>query len=456
MVTISNPEKYVVGILVRLSNEKREDLKLYGESGSISNQKDLLNKFCEENHLKVYKTYVDDGESGAFYDRPAFVKMINDIDAGYVNMVVVKDLSRFGRVASGIDDYIEEYFQIKGVRFISVNENLDSKTSANFHDDIKIRAFFNEWFLRDCSKKTRDGKHNKALRGKVMATYPKYGYKKDPNDKNHYIPNEETAPIVQRIFKMLREGILPTDVAQWLNDHNIPVPSESVGNVHTRTKNEIKRRWNRTTILRIARDETYLGYVINGKTKKLSYKSKKSIPVPKEEQIKVAGMHEPLIDQETFDIVQKLIDSRKRTRVYKYDFLLKGLLECAECGKKLSILTHRHKDGSITQYLRCNTYAGMTRLKLCTPHSNNCEKLTKEVIETIKERLKKYIEEEKYFELANDVKNKTTYKKNILQNQILTLQNKINQINKKIDNLYEDKLNGILSVDDFQRMYISR
>ncbi len=455
MVTISNPEKYVVGILVRLSNEKREDLIRYGESGSISNQKDLLNKFCEENHLKVYKTYVDDGESGAFYDRPAFVEMIKDIDAGYVNMVIVKDLSRFGRVASGIDDYIEEYFQLKGVRFVSVNENLDSKTSANFHDDIKIRAFFNEWFLRDCSKKTRDGKHNKALRGKVMSTYPKYGYKKDPNDRNHYIPNEETALIVQKIFKMLRDEMLPTDVAQWLNENNIPVPSDSVGNVHTRTRNEIKRKWNRTTVVRIARDETYLGYVINGMTRKVSYKSKKNISVPKEEQIKVAGMHEPLVDKETFDIVQRLIDSRKNTRKYKYDFLLKGLLECAECGKKLSILTMKQKNGNTIQYLRCNTYASMTRLKLCTPHSNNCEKLTNEVINTIRERLKKYIESEKYFELANDVKNKTTYKKNIIQNQIMAIKNKIIQINKKIDNLYEDKLNGILNVNDFQRMYIT-
>jgi site-specific DNA recombinase len=174
MITISNPEQYVVGILTRLSNERLEDLKRYGESGSISNQKELLNRFCRENKLRVYKTYVDDGESGAFYDRPGFVEMINDIDAGHINMVVVKDLSRFGRVAAGIDDYIEEYFQIKGIRFIAVNENLDSKTSANFQDDVKIRAFFNEWFLRDCSKKTRDGKHSKAVDGMVMATYPKY------------------------------------------------------------------------------------------------------------------------------------------------------------------------------------------------------------------------------------------------------------------------------------------
>ncbi len=165
-------------------------------------------------------------------------------------------------------------------------------------------------------------------------------------------------------------------------------------------------------------------------------------------------MHEPLIDQETFKIVQDLIDSRKRTRRYKHDFLLKGLLECAECGKKLSILTQKGKGGNTIQYLRCNTYASMTRLKICTPHSNNCEKLTNEVINTIKTRLKKYLEEEKYFELAKGIKNTTTYKKNKIQNIITGTQNKISHLNIKIDNLYEDKLNGILGADDFQRMYV--
>ena len=142
---------------------------------------------------------------------------------------------------------------------------------------------------------------------------------------------------------MLKIGTLPTDVAQWLNDHNVPVPSESVGNAHTRRYNEVKRRWNRTSVVRIAKDRTYLGNVINGKSKKVSYKSKRIIQIPTEEQIEVKGMHEPLVDQETFDIVQRMIESRRRTRVKKHDFLLKGLLEWAECGKKLSVLTLKQK-----------------------------------------------------------------------------------------------------------------
>ncbi len=254
---------------------------------------------------------------------------------------------------------------------------------------------------------------------------------------------------------MLKIGTLPTDVAQWLNDNNVPVPSESVGNAHTRRYNEVKRKWNRTTVVRIAKDRTYLGNVINGKSKKVSYKSKRIIQIPNEEQIEVKGMHEPLVDQETFDIVQRMIESRRRTRVKKHDFLLKGLLECAECGKKLSVLTLKQKSGNSIQYLRCNTYASMTRLKLCTPHSNNCEKLTNAVIKTIKERLKEYLKEDELFKLAEKVKDTNAYKKNLIQNQIQANQSKIEIMNKKIDQLYEDKLSGIINVDDFERMYIS-
>lgn len=277
---------------------------------------------------------------------------------------------------------------------------------------------------------------------------------KDPQDKNHYIPNPETEWVVKKIFKMLTH-MLPVDVAQWLNDNNIPVPSESVGNRHTRTANEIKRLWNRTTVVRIARDKTYLGYVISGKTKKLSYKSKKIIQIPKDEQIIVEGKHEPLIDEETFDIVQKMIDSRRSTRKYKYDFLFKGLLECEECGKKLSILTHKLKNGKIRQYLRCNTYAAMTRLKLCTPHSSNYEKISNQILETIRKRLKDYLDEDALYGVANTIKNKQSYRTNMIQSQINTLKSKLNIYERKIEQLYEDRLNGILQVEDFERMYLS-
>ena len=247
---------------------------------------------------------------------------------------------------------------------------------------------------------------------------------------------------------------MPTEIADNLNKAKIPVRSVSVGNMHTR-KGEIKRGWNRDLIIQVARDRTYLGDVINGKSKKLSYKSKKIILTKKENQIIVHGKHEPLIDEETFNIVQDLIDSRMHTKIYKYDFLLKGLLECEECGKKISVLSLKQKNGKVIQYTRCNTYASMTKSKLCTPHSNNCEKLTEKILSTIKTRLQEYQKEEKYFLLAKDIKDKTLYKKNLIQNQIDTMTGKIEKENIKIDQLYNDKLNGIIGTEDFERMYKS-
>lgn len=251
----------------------------------------------------------------------------------------------------------------------------------------------------------------------------------------------------------MKKGILPTDIADELNKKKVPVRSESVGNAHTRTREEIKRKWTRDSIVRIARDKTYLGYVINEKTKKLSYKSKKIFLTKEEDQIIVADMHEPLIDKETFDVVQQIIDSRLHTRINKNEFLLKGLLECAECGKKLSVLVTTQKSGNKIMYLRCNTYASMTRLKLCTPHSNNCEKLTNKILETIKIRLQQYQKEEELFLLAKDIKDRMAFKKNMIQNQILLLNSKIEQQNHKIDQIYEDRLNEVISVEDFERMY---
>jgi len=182
MITITNPEKYVAGLYERLSNENievgngeiiinTEDEK---ESGSISTQKIFLNNFCKGNHLAVYKHYTDDGYSGATFDRPEFNKMIQDIESKKINLVIVKDLSRFGRLSSKISYYLEEYFIEKGVRFIAVTDDIDTGHIETSEEMVQFKAFFNEWFLRDTSKKVRNGKRARAKEGKVMTTYATY------------------------------------------------------------------------------------------------------------------------------------------------------------------------------------------------------------------------------------------------------------------------------------------
>jgi len=455
MITILNPEKYVAGLYERLSNENINIIngKSETESGSISTQKMILEDFCNEQGIVNFQHYTDDGVSGATFNRPDFKRMIKDIEDKKLNLIVVKDLSRFGR-ASNVSNYLDEYFPEKGVRFIAINDEIDTGDPISFEmaqDMAHFKTFFNEFFLRDTSKKIRKGKQARARDGKVMATYSTYGYKKDPNDKNHYIVDEETAPIVQRIFALAKTGMTPTAIGKILTDEKVTVPSESVGNVHTR-KGEIKRGWNRNTVVKILQNVTYLGWVSNGNVKKASYKSKKMLIMPKENRIIKKGMHEPLVDEKTFNIVQDMIKSRTGVRTKSHDWLLKGLICCKECGKKLSIVPQK-KNNKTTYYLRCNTYAGNTQLNLCTPHSNNLEKVTKVVLEQIRKRCIDFLNEEKYQRLAIKSQNKIQNNRFSVQNQILVEEKKIQNINNIIDNLYKSKCLGNIEEEDYSRMY---
>lgn len=460
MITIANPEKYIAGLYERLSNENievgngevivtNEDEQ---ESGSISTQKLFLRNFCKDNNIQVYDDYTDDGVSGATFDRPDFNRMIKDIENKKINLIIVKDLSRFGRLSSKISYYLEEFFIEKGVRFIAVTDDIDTGHIETSEEMVQFKAFFNEWFLRDTSRKVRNGKKTRAKEGKVMTTYPTYGYKKDPLDYNHYVIDQDIAPIVRRIFMLARNGMTPTEIGKILTDERTLVPSEIVGNGHTR-KDGIKRGWNRNTVKRILQNVTYLGWVSNGNTKKINYKSKKTMIMPKEDRIIVKDMHTPIIDEETFNIVQDMIKSRTGVKTKSYDWLLKGLVCCKECGKKLSLVPQKHPNKT-TFYLRCNTYASNTQLGLCTPHSNNLEKVTDFVIEQIKKRCREFLNEEKYTKIANTSKDKIIKDRFNVKNEILILEKKVKDINKRIDKLYEDKYNGLFEDEDFTRLYL--
>ena len=268
--------------------------------------------------------------------------------------------------------------------------------------------------------------------------------------------DERTAPIVKKIFELSKEGMLPIKVAEILTNDKVPVPSEMVGNVHTRTANEIKRGWTRSSIVRILKNETYLGVVRNGMYKKISYKSNKILINEKKDWITKENMHEPLVDKETFNIVQSLIESRTRVRTNKYDWLLKGIVECEECGKKLSICVHKHKrDNGTTAYLRCNTYASNTNKGFCTPHSNSLHAVTDLVIKMVRERCKSFLQEEDYNKSAIQLQKRINTRKNIIKNEIASLNKQLADVNKKIDKIYEDKISETLREEDFKRLYLN-
>lgn len=237
-----------------------------------------------------------------------------------------------------------------------------------------------------------------------------------------------------------------------MNEEKARLPSDVVGNTHTRHQNEIKRGWNRNTVKRILQNVTYLGWVKNGTLRKVSYKSKKSLVIPKEDWIIRNDMHEAIIDQESFDAVQEQIKSRLRVRKRKYDWLLHGLIFCKECGKQMSIQVHKYPKREVA-YLHCNTYTASTNLKLCTPHTNNLEKVTEQVIQTVTERCKEYLEDNKFESLAKNTKNKYEAHKNLAKNEIKILEKKLLGINQKIDKIYDDKISGLIKETDFERMY---
>lgn len=224
------------------------------------------------------------------------------------------------------------------------------------------------------------------------------------------------------------------------------LPSEICGNNHTR-KTAIRRGWNRNTINRILKNVTYLGWVSNGNTKKINYKSKKTMVMPKENRIIVKNMHTPIIDLETFEIVQRMIETRKGVRTKSYDWLLKGIIHCRECGKKLSIVPQKRKDGKNVFYFRCNTYACNPAFHLCTPHSSNLEKTTSQVLDIIRSKCKEVLDEERFLKIAQ---NKEALD---LKNEIMISEKSIMEINKKIEKLYTEKFKGLFDDEDFQRIY---
>ena len=459
MVTIVNPEKYVAGLYERLSNENIEvgDGEVIvshddeRESGSISTQKIFLRNFCRDNNIEVFDDYTDDGYSGASFDRPDFNRMVQDIEKKKINLVIVKDLSRFGRVSNQISYYLEEFFIEKKVRFIAITDDIDTGSIETSEDMMQFKSFFNEWFLRDTSKKVRNGKKTRAREGKVMTTYPTYGYKKDVADKNHYVIDPDVAPIIRRIFSLAKSGMSPTKIGRILTSEKVLLPSEVVGNQHVR-KNNTRRNWNRSTVKRILKNVTYLGWVSNGNLRKINYKSKKIITMPKEDRIIVKGMHTPIIDEETFNIVQEMLKSRTSVRTKNYDWLLKGLIVCKECGKKMGVISQRHAHKT-TFYVRCNTYAGYSDLKLCKPHISNLEKTTDFVIAQVRKKCAEFLDADKEAKLSNRLKEDALKDKNNIKNELLILRKMVVDINKTIDKLFEDKYKGLFEDEDFRRVY---
>ncbi|MBE5813126.1 MAG: resolvase [Clostridiales bacterium] len=444
---ITNPIDYRVALYIRLSKEDEKP----GESESISNQRSLLQRFAEKERLYIVDEYIDDGISGTTFERPGFKRMIHDIEIGRVNMVISKDLSRLGRDYIQTGYYIEKYFPENRVRYISILDNVDTGIDSSSNDITPFKSILNDMYAKDISYKIKSVKHNKQDLGLFIGGKPPFGYKSSPETTNKLIIDEEARKVVERIFNEAKSGKACFAIAMDLTLDGIPTPSQYATQNGAKVK-QISKKWSDARIREILLNEVYIGNMVQGRTKKVSYKSKKTFKIPRDEWKVVTGTHEPIISKEDFEKVREMIESRKRTRVRKYDYLLKGLVYCHECGKKIGCSTRELANGR-AYYFRCATYyKSQNGNRECSPHNIKTDIVEQIVIEKIKSICNQYADKAKFRDITlnqlqkND--SKTQYEQELSQCYA-----KLDKLNNEIDSIYNDKLNGILTEEDFFRIY---
>ena len=444
---IANPMDYHVALYIRLSKEDENE----GPSESVTNQKSLLHEFVTQHHLSVYDTYIDDGWSGTSFDRPAFQRMIGDIESSKVNMVITKDLSRLGRDYIMTGHYMERYFPEKRVRYISLLDGIDTGVESTANDITPFRAIMNDLYAKDISKKIKSVKRDKQRKGQFIGGKPMYGYKMHPTEKNKIVIDEAVAPVVQRMFAMALDGMSCRQIAATLNEEGIPTPATYCGRNVTR-HGPYTGLWSSERISEMLQNETYLGNMVQGRTVKISYKSKKCLKQARDNWVVVEGTHEPLIDKEVFQKVQLLLASRRHTRSRTYDFLLKGMIFCHECGYPMAVINRPPASGGDRLYLICRTYQRFTQAGVCSSHSIREQVVTDAVLDKVQEVFETHLNPERLHSIAQSAVEQAR-KSGSHEAEILSLRFRLDRMTANLDKVYMDHLAGLLAEADFRRIY---
>ena len=447
---IKNNKKYnyrgdVTALYARLS----KDDDLVGDSNSIVHQKEILAKYAKEHGFTNIEFYVDDGFSGTNFNRPDFQRMMADADEGKISTVIVKDMSRFGRDYIMVGYYTEIYFSNLDICFIAINDNVDSNIQTE-NDLTPFKNVFNEWYARDTSKKIRAVFKAKGNSGKHLSTNPPFGYKKDPNDKEKWIIDDEAAATVRRIFQMYVDGYRISEIGHKLTEEKVETPMLYYMNrgIKTNARSEFPEIWDSMSIKYILDQTAYAGHTVNFQTAVKSYKTKKQIRLPKEDWIIYRNTQEPIIDEKTFETVQQMRKVKRARTKYNEPNMFSGLLYCADCGNHLTIqcvARNRKMDN-----FSCATYRKKKK-GLCS-----CHRILVSDIETIvKEDLQKVCEyvflHEKEFtdEYLSGSKKETIKFQAKTKTELKRLSERQEEIGKIIRKLYEDNVNGRITNERF-------
>lgn len=444
-------EVFRVGIYLRLS---RED-ELKGESGSISNQRDIIHKYIRDNNLLYIDEYVDDGVSGTqFYNREGWNRLINDIENKRINMIITKDLSRFGRNEGQQLRYLD-YFDEMGIRYVAILDNVDTFDEYNTSNEmIPLNCYFNEKHVRDTSKKMKASVHSKRSQGNFLGKTAPYGYIKDPNNKYKLLVDEKASEVVRRIFNLFVSGKGISEISRILTDEHVPIPSV-YKNLNVGQKSAAYGIWDLRTISDMLQLPTYVGDLTQGRTKKPSYKSKRRIRPKKEDWIICEGKCPAIIDRETFNLAQDIYNRNKNQGKNTQDILLKGFVYCKECGHTIGFRLYTattQKKGEVTRcYGNCNFWSKHKKYDVCTPHNVKYYELEELVLNDIKQKCKKYL---KTNDLKSVLQNNDKTKKLLteLEMKLKKLENEVEFSSKKKEDLYNDKLEGNIDLEMYKRM----
>ena len=444
-------EKAQAAIYCRLS----QDDGSLGESGSIQTQKAILTQYCQEHHMEIVDCYCDDGWSGTNFDRPAFQRMIGDIEAGRVNTVIVKDLSRFGREYAQMGLYIEHYFEEKGVRFLSLAENIDSSQGLN-NLVLPFTNVINSLYARQASEKTKAAHRARAKNGMFLGSRAPYGYQKDPNDRHHLIVDPEAAEVVKEIFRMFADGIGYVRMTKILRERNILNPQAhfNQNNPDYYKHSDYWRKpfdWHATSVRAILNNPVYLGKLTFGKTKTKGFFNKRRVPTEESDWIVVEHTHEPLVSQELWDTVHQMMKARRRENGSGHVQPFAGLVKCAGCGSSLNA-SYDKKKGKYTGF-SCWVYKNYGKQR-CTSHAIGWQTLNRLVLEDIRRNAQvAKLAAARYVGVLLRAKLEKEKGETVrAERELKKAEKRIGELDKILAKLYEDQALGKISEVRYQAM----
>lgn len=439
---------YNAALYIRLSREDGDK----PESDSVTNQKRILESFvCSQPDIELSDCYVDDGYSGATFDRPAFLRMMADVYAGKVNCVIVKDSSRFGRNASESGRYIGEIFPKLQVRYIAVNDMIDSGKSRGAAVDFlnnTMRGMINEYYVAANSESIRSTLDMERRRGEFIGSFAKYGYKKDPADHHKLVVDEVAAQTVRMIFELYLKGVGIRAIVRRLNESGVPSPSaykrQQGLNYQSRAIGK-SALWSDKTVRRTLQDQMYIGNMVQGKCRKINYKTKSVRSCTPDEWIIVENTHEPIIGPDDFERVQRMLKKGAKTSPVSGEIdLFSGLLKCADCGHALIKKTNRNPDKTYVYY-RCSSHCKCKTA--CAAHTIRYEKLYNAVLATIQRMVDIAVNSDEV--LKEMRRNQSAADHADIAKQIKAQESESVKVKNLLADLYPDYKNGLLNKDQY-------